>query len=367
MRLQIERTGGMVQGWRRCVRVLGATCCALVGACAALSPPGGGEAIQAAFVVLGEEGRSIARAITSGAACPVLVVDGSLLRMTIRAPAATLPLRPTRSVPEESKPSAFPVQVCEAMLPAGAIHASIGDRALPVVRAEPRRIVVIGDTGCRMKLSDRIFQACNDARQWPFAQIAAAAAAAAPDLVIHVGDYHYRENVCPADNAGCAGSPWGYGWDAWNADLFIPARPLLATAPWVVVRGNHESCDRAGQGWWRFLDPHPLVPGRDCNDAARDEAGDYSEPYTVPIGAETQLIVFDSSRVGVSRLAVTDPMYRTYTAQMREAFALASRKPGTHNLVRHFDGAGSEETRFKFWLSHALPGDDTDSRERGII
>jgi hypothetical protein len=150
--------------------------------------------------------------------------------------------------------------------------------------------------------------------------------------VIHVGDYHYRENACPAGNAGCAGSPWGYGWDAWNADLFTPARPLLAAAPWVVVRGNHESCDRAGQGWWRFLDPRPLVADRDCNDPAHDETGDYSEPYTVPIAADTELIVFDSSRVGINRLAVTDPMYRTYTAQMRQAFALASRKPGTHSL-----------------------------------
>jgi len=42
-------------------------------------------------------------------------------------------------------------------------------------------------------------------------------------------------------------------------------------------------------------------------------------------------------------------------------------KPGTHNLVRQFDGAGSEQTRFEFRLSHALPGDDTDLRERGII
>ncbi len=334
MRLRIERRiGDRARSRRACARALAGTCCALVGACAPLpTPPGGGDALQAAFVVLGEEGRPVARAITSAAGCPVLVADGSVLPMTIRAPAATLPLRPTRSAPEESKPSVFPVQVCEATLPAGAIRASIGDRALPIVRAEPRRIVVIGDTGCRMKSSDHVFQACNDTAAWPFAQIAAAAAAAAPDLVIHVGDYHYRENACPAGNAGCAGSPWGYGWDAWNADLFTPARPLFAAAPWIVVRGNHESCDRAGQGWWRFLDPHPLVPRRDCNESARDETGDYSEPYTVPIAADTELIVFDSSRVGVNRLAVTDPMYRTYTAQMREAFALASRKPGTHNL-----------------------------------
>jgi len=315
------------------MRLLAAFCSALVCACAPLvTPPTEGDALQAAFVVLGEEGRPVARAITTAAACPVLVADGNLLPMTTRAPPATLPLRPTRSAPEESKPSAFPVRVCEAALPAGVIRASIGERALPLVKPEPRRIVVIGDTGCRIKSSDHAFQPCNDAAAWPFAQVAAAAVAATPDLVIHVGDYHYRENACPVGNAGCAGSPWGYGWDAWNADFFVPAQPLFAAAPWVFVRGNHESCERAGQGWWRLLDPRPLIPGRDCNDPAQDESGDYSDPYAVPIAGDTALIVFDSSRVGVQRLAVTDPMFRTYTAQMQQAFALASRKPGTHNL-----------------------------------
>jgi hypothetical protein len=50
-------------------------------------------------------------------------------------------------------------------------------------------------------------------------------------------------------------SPWGYGWDTWKADFFDPAQALLKAAPWVMVRGNHETCTRAGQGWWRFLDP----------------------------------------------------------------------------------------------------------------
>ena len=29
-----------------------------------------------------------------------------------------------------------------------------------------------------------------------------------------------------------------------------PAAELLATAPWVVARGNHELCSRAGLGWF---------------------------------------------------------------------------------------------------------------------
>jgi hypothetical protein len=59
---------------------------------------------------------------------------------------------------------------------------------------------------------------------------------------------------CPAGNTGCANSPYGYGWEAWNADFFEPSEPQLAVAPWIMVRGNHETCDRAGDGWFRFLD-----------------------------------------------------------------------------------------------------------------
>jgi hypothetical protein len=307
--------------------------CMLITACAPLTaPPIESDPVQAAWVLLGEEGAPIARVITSAAACPELVVDGAARVMAVRALPATMPQRPTGSSPAESKPSAFPVLVCDAPLPPGAAHASVAGHALPVPKAVPQRIVVIGDTGCRLKHSDAVFQACNDPNAWPFGEVAAAAAAAHPDLVIHVGDYHYRENACPPGNAGCAGSSWGYGWDTWNADFFTPARRLLAAAPWIVVRGNHESCNRAGQGWWRLLDPRPLAPGRDCNDAANDAIGDFSEPYAVPIAADTQFLVFDSSKAGVDPLSATEPVYRTYTAQLREAFALANRRPGMHNL-----------------------------------
>jgi hypothetical protein len=82
--------------------------------------------------------------------------------------------------------------------------------------------------------------------------------------------------------------------------FFLPAKPLLQASPWVVVRGNHESCSRAGQGWWRMLDPRPLLPGRDCNEAANDDQGDFSAPYAVPLGQSSQLIVLDTSNTSRS-------------------------------------------------------------------
>ncbi len=321
---------------RRCCWSL--LCVALLAACA--TPPAPREATIApstlyAFVVLSEEGAPIARAITSAATCPNIELDGVARSMTVRALPGTMPLRPTFSTPANSKPSAFPVLTCEMPVPAGVTRATIEGRALPLPKAQPIKIVVIGDSGCRIKIADNVFQACDDPAQWPFATVASTAAAGAPDLVIHVGDYHYRENACPAGNAGCAGTPWGYGWDAWEADFFAPAAKLLAAAPWIVVRGNHESCARAGQGWWRFLDPRPLAARQDCNDPADDPIGDFSEPYAVPLGADAQFIVFDSSRVGIAPLAPESAMHVTYRAQFERAFALGARRPNTFFMSHH--------------------------------
>jgi len=176
------------------------------------------------------------------------------------------------------------------------------------------RIVVIGDTGCRLKAKDNAYQACNDVHAYPFAAIAARAAKWHPDLVVHVGDFLYRENPCAPGHSGCTGSPWGYGWDAWKADFFAPASPLLSAAPWVLTRGNHENCDRAGQGWWRLLDPRPLKPERDCINPAHDVTGDYSPPYAVPLGGGAQIVVMDLSHAGEKAIPAADPRHAEFIA-----------------------------------------------------
>jgi hypothetical protein len=320
--------------WGTSLRPLALAAGAFLAACANVVPPASdvraAGAVESAFVVVGAGGARLVRLVTTDDECPEITVDDITTRMRLRAAPAAIAQRQTRSDPVDSKPSAFPVRVCDMNVARDASRAIVAGRSLPLPTHEPKRIVVLGDTGCRIKDSDDTFQACNDRERWPFAAVAAAAAAMLPDLVIHVGDYHYRENACPAGNADCAHSPWGYGWDAWDADFFAPARPLLAAAPWIFVRGNHESCDRAGQGWWRFLDFRPHVAGRDCNRASDDERGDYSDPYAVPISADTQVVVFDSSRVGVRALRPSDPMYRHYAAELGTAFTLSH--DAAHNL-----------------------------------
>lgn len=241
-----------------------------------------------AYVVLGENGVQVARVLTEDAHCPLIAFDQKNVRMEVRAKPATLPGR-------IAKPSAFPWLTCEKVIPAHTQHVAVDHTKLPLLPDRVKRIVVIGDTGCRLKNGDDVYQACNDGDLYPFAKIAAAAASWKPDLVIHVGDLLYRESPCPPDHPECKGSPWGYGWDAWQADFFAPGAALLQAAPWVMVRGNHESCSRAGQGWWRMMDPRPLQAGRDCNIAADDDVGDYSDPYAIPLGNDAQLIVMDTS------------------------------------------------------------------------
>ncbi len=264
-----------------------------------------------AWVEIGPQG-AVARTIVTepGAACPEIVVDGAPKAMTAR-----------------SKPgSCFEVLVCEAPLPAGASEVSIAGAKLPLPPKTIQRIALIGDTGCRLKAegcSDTDtcnpnctateIQNCNDGEAWPFKTIAGRVAQEKPDVVIHVGDYHYREARCPEGNPDCQGSPWGDNWPVWKADFFDPAAPLLAAAPWVFVRGNHEECKRAGQGWIRFLDPGP-VPAV-CNDDPN--------PYAAILPG-LQLLVINTS---VAKSKKDDPGFYTPAFQKVNELAGASSSP----------------------------------------
>ena len=345
----------LARAWTAIVATAGIT---LLAACASTGKaPDDRPGHDSMFVVLGEGGVPVARVLTSAAACPSIRIDGADFLMTLRARSETLPLRPTRSAVEDSKPSAFGLLTCEKFIPPKSAKVSVDGHDLPLPPATIDRIVVIGDTGCRIKKSDHAAQPCNDAKQYPFAAVAAAAAKWHPDLVVHVGDYLYRENACPDGNTGCAGSPWGYGWDAWNADFFKPAEPLLRAAPWVMVRGNHESCARAGQGWWRLIDPRPLLPGRDCVLAANDENGDYSDPYAIPLGNSGQIIVLDSSNTPNGIIKQGDIRSIKYADMYRKMDALSQQANYNigvnHHPILGFAAKQEESGKVTLWPGNA--------------
>jgi len=187
------------------------------------------EPIQpaAAWTELTGHGAEV-RAIAREDHCPIADIDGHAIPLGLRAPAN----------------AEFP-GVCSLAVPRTARSVKLNGRAMPMPAAEARRIVVIGDSGCRVK--GTLVQDCNDPSKWPFPRIAALAAAKAPDLVIHVGDYYYRESPCPLGKTVCPGSPHGDRFSTWKADFLDPSAPLMAAAPMILVRGNHESCKRGGQ------------------------------------------------------------------------------------------------------------------------
>lgn len=306
----------------------------------------------AAYVLLGPDGERMARAVTTDDNCPALSVDNHPVAMRTRAEPGTAPLRPTASKPEFTKPSAFPARVCEATLPAAAKSANIGGVSLPLPPKIIRRIVVIGDTGCRIKGGD--VQKCDDPNAYPFATIVAAAAAWKPDIVLHVGDYLYRETPCPSGNAACTGTAWGYGLDAWRADFFEPAAVLLKAAPWVMVRGNHESCDRAGQGWRRFFDTYPLTPKRTCDDPANDNDGDFTTPFAVPLGDGAQIIDWDTGAAGYKVFTPDDPHTAAYAANIQAIAALSKNAPHTI-LANHHPVLGVAAAADKNGVVHVGP------------
>jgi hypothetical protein len=244
------------------------------------------------------KGELIARAIVApGAACPPLIVDDTAWPMQIRS---------------DGGDPGFPVKLCETALPGNA-KAQIGHVTLKRRPRTPHKIVVIGDTGCR--ITDYTSQSCDSAVDWPFFRVAAAAAKTNPDLIIDVGDYHYREMPC-AGRPGCTGSPYGDNWRTWADDFFTPAAALLTAAPWLMVRGNHEDCTRAGAGWYLLLAPTlGMQPGLRCPPD--------TDPYVLNFSGLRVVALDTASAEGFDR----EKRVAKYREQLRELQTVLDKPP----------------------------------------
>ena len=153
---------------------------------------------------------------------------------------------------------------------------------------KPRTIVIMGDSGCRLKESKggSEYQNCNDPRMWPLAKIAEEAKKENPDLIIHLGDYHYREQCSFGKPCEKMSLVVGYGWQPWELDFFQPMQKLLEKAPVIIVRGNHEDCNRAFLGYKFLLSNTDWE--KDCIDY---------EPAQIMTLGDIAIINFDSSAI----------------------------------------------------------------------
>ncbi|MDG0815561.1 metallophosphoesterase [Bdellovibrio svalbardensis] len=146
--------------------------------------------------------------------------------------------------------------ICEATLPkdAAIVRSGSGEITIP---KNPRRIVIMGDTGCRLKNQNGKgpIQKCEDEKEWPFSRLVRAVEKENADLIIHVGDYHYREACTDPVKCKPYEGTLGYGFKPWEADFLRPAEILLNQKPFIFVRGNHEDCKRAYEGFNKLLSP----------------------------------------------------------------------------------------------------------------
>lgn len=229
---------------------------------------------------------ALVRAVLPAAAsCPGVRVD--------RPDGPALPMRRR----DNPRPKHFPIVVCEALVPptenVGRLYFP-DSSYLPVPQFRRlyeefggfRRMIFLGDTGCRG------YQSTEDKRQtcqtdnWPFAQIATHAAetgtngAADPFVVIHVGDYVYRDRDT---------------WQLWQKEFFEPAQPLLEAASWIMLRGNHESCSfpppNSANGWLLLFGTEPDGSTHRCPDT---QTVDFRRPYVVDIARDLQLGIVDT-------------------------------------------------------------------------
>ncbi len=314
---------------------------------AANAPDVSVDAVLVAYTLVAPESQSasglIARAVMpAGLACPTL-------RVTFGPPDGVPQTHPVamdeRLAPKTTAPAFSAVKVCEAAIPQGAMSVHLGSRRLPATRPRSlREIAVLGDTGCRIKGTE--IQDCGSTDTWPLARIAARIAERHPDLVLYLGDFFYRESPCPPEQQALCGTspppltgvPFTDSAYGWLADALLPLAPLFSTTPLVILRGNHEACDRGGNGYFLFFDPF-LDSAEVC--APLEQAGGLVAPPAQLRPTWTVDLPIQAGRT--LRLALVDAAYGsdgpvsswadTQRLAYAEADSLTSRVPGMESWL----------------------------------
>lgn len=161
--------------------------------------------------------------------CPKAIVNGQVTQMQERAKTDKL----------------FPHHICQSQAYDDIDSVEIDQTKIQLASRNHNKILIIGDTGCAENEHD---QDCSNTKDWPLAKIAETIKNKEQyDYAIHVGDFHYDTE--------------DFSYGEWRREFLEPMQPILNKAPWIFVRGNHEDCNRAGEGWMRLLSPFPYQTG----------------------------------------------------------------------------------------------------------
>ncbi|MDO8731304.1 MAG: metallophosphoesterase [Actinomycetota bacterium] len=267
--------------------------------------------------------------VPAGSTCPTLdITTGDSGSRAHRA----IPMIP-RNAPATTGAAFASILVCSAPVPIGVVTASIGGHTVPAHMPDHiAKLAMFGDSGCRIVVGE--VQDCADVNQWPLARLGRSMAMQHPDAIVFNGDFFYREAPCPSvDDDECGSSPApisslpitdsAYGW---IADVLLPMAPVLQTAPLVVTRGNHEACNRAGNGYFLLFDPRqgtestcaPVVKSKGLEAAPTIPTPTYAIDLQVNPTRTLRLAIVDTA--GGSDTEVT-----AYAAVQRPAYQEAAR------------------------------------------
>lgn len=314
-------------------------------------------------------------------------------------------LCPTVSTVEQSKskipmitrdnPNHFSVVVCEALISYDtAYQINFSDKAvmLPVAKSNPQTIHLFGDTGCKSPKPGKKGGCGRGEPAEPFKSLADSSAELVPDLVLHVGDFNYRgtsghtyfsqkdaqgnikqvkqwpydagdgstsEQHCeqtpntPFYSQSALNSNYPDIWRNWHDDLFKPAKKLMQVAPWLVTRGNHELCSRAGAGYFYFLAPQsnliPDYPQISCPVPRVDQDAIYNTVQVPSYKMSFQaldIVIIDSANACDS--FADSPFLSRYQKVFQEVTALTTDKPTwlmghrpIWGITKYYDGGST--------------------------
>lgn len=297
-----------------------------------------------AFSVLAPSSQSESQLIVrvvqpAGEACPSLSA-------TVTDAAVNVGLTKRQS-PSNTGASFASVTVCEVAVPSnatsfGSITYSDGTTATVPTAIQPvTSLALIGDTGCR--LVHNIQQECDSNREWPLRVFAQQIADAAPQAVVHLGDYIYNEWPCEDDKI-CGdvprvteGEPFLDSALSFEYSFLAPFAPVFAVSPILPLRGNQESCNVGGISYFYILDPQ-FGTSQTCDPEGRKAPEPILQPYAVDLTTDQATTL---------RLVATDSTYAndqvvdSWSTKMRPKFkkaqslAEATPQPGNAWLLTH--------------------------------
>ena len=155
----------------------------------------------------------------------------------------------------------------------------------------------------------------------------------------------------------------------WLVDAITPMAPVFSAAPLALLRGNHEACDRAGNGFFLFFDPR-LETATECEPV--DDGGTLEPPkeqvtppwtFTLPVAQGRALKVAMVDTAYGSDDTISKWAHKGHEVYL-QADAMTTPKPGIESWLmthRPLFGRTPEESFFVRCDSETNPPEVIDA------